>query len=175
MKLQLIGILACVSSAICFAAVHFAESGDENKFARQLHGEWVKCAPDYYPQPRVTNGIFLVEAITFRTNGVAEWMKSAVRKTGRYSVKFERPPARGASTFGRISLTAEDGQSNTWTRVNFGQDNRFPSGDGFLRIEGPAVYQVFRRGNSRTDGSANGSQPIRSETSRRSAAAGSDP
>ncbi len=109
MKLQLIAILACVSSAICFAAVHFAESGDENAFARQLHGEWVRCAPDYYPQPRVTNGIFLFEAVTFRTNGVAEWKKSAVRGTGRYSVKFERPPARGASTFARISLTAEDG------------------------------------------------------------------
>jgi hypothetical protein len=79
---------------------------------------------------------------------VAEWKEAALRKTGRYSVEFEKPPARGVLTFARISLTADDGHRNTWTRVNFGQDNRFPPGDRFLRIEGPAVYQLFRKVNS---------------------------
>lgn len=54
MKRQLIAILACVSPAFCFVASQLAESADESEFARQFHGEWGKCAPDYYPQPGVT-------------------------------------------------------------------------------------------------------------------------
>jgi len=171
MKRQLITILMCVAVGVCIGQ-QLADDADKNEFERQLLGEWVKCASDN-PHRGVTNGAFLVEAINFMTNGVVEWNETAFNKTGRYSVEFERPPGHGAVTLARINLTTADGHSNTLTRVNFGNDSRFVQGELFLRIEGPAVYQVFRRKNRQQEVPANGTQSTRAETSRTSSETGS--
>lgn len=81
-------------------------------------------------------------------------------RTGRYEVEFERPPGPGAVTYARIGLTATDGHRLTLRRVNFGQDNRFPPGERFLRVEGPGVYQVFRTKGCPPNGSPGESPPV---------------
>lgn len=173
MKRRIIVIVLWVSAAVCLGQQQLADDADEAQFRRQLFGEWVKCAP-HSPHRGVTNGVLLVEAICFKPNGSADWKETAGPKTGRYLVEFERPPARGAVTYTRIILTATNGHRDTLTRVNIGEDNRFPQGERFLRMEGPAVYQVFRKKNSQPDGPANRSQPSSPDSNRSSVAAGSD-
>ena len=117
---------------------------DDALFAHQLIGDWVKCAPDYTPQP-TTNTPCLIHRISFKQDGIAMWSSSTTNITGQYVVAFERPPGRGAVTLARITLLSQNGQSNTFSRVNFGLDNRLPDDQMLLRIEGPGVYQVFKR------------------------------
>ena len=123
-RLLSVGVVLLFAS-ICVAQTDCAENASAEEFSRQLLGDWVKCAPDFWPRP-VTNRVLLIERISFRENGETEWKTAATNTTGRYSVEFARPPSTGAVTLVRITLTTQDGQSNTFTRVNFGEDNRFP-------------------------------------------------
>jgi len=146
--LSTIGVILILGS-VCLAQERLVENTTAEQFGKQLLGDWIKCAPDHSPRGE-TNGVFLIQRISFRTNDVVMWQETATNKTGRYRLEFERPPEDWKITFARITVTTIEGDSNTLTRVNFGPDNRFPPGPGtYLRIEGPSVYQVFKREDKR--------------------------
>jgi hypothetical protein len=104
-----------------------------------------------------------------RTGTERLWMVSAIKAPGGMAIS----DIQGDMNAGRYDIAKEkiDAFMTTWQRFSSGPDSCRGAGIGDIMV---TFSKILGHTNVEPDGTANRSQPIRSETNRTSAAAGSD-